>query len=74
MDMICDDISFLREKEDALFNINTRSCFNGTPKYVTKTAPHEAANLSAVVRKTNAGIMPVPVDGYGFSLMKVPCK
>lgn len=74
VDMICDDVSFMREKQDALFNINTRSCLYGTPEYVTKTDPYEAANLSVVVRKSNAGIIPVPSDGYGFSLMKVPCK
>lgn len=72
VDMICDDVSFMREKQDALFNINTRSCLYGTPEYVTKTEPYEAANLSVVVRKSNAGVIPVPSDGYGFSLMKVP--
>jgi DNA helicase INO80 len=72
--MVCDDVSFIREKHDAMFNINTRSCFYGTPEYITKTVPQEASNLSAVVQKTNTGIMTVPSSGYGFSWMKVPCK
>lgn len=72
VDMVCDDLSFIREKQDALFNINTRSCFYGTPEYNTDI--QEASNLSVVVQKTDAGVMTVPSSGYGFSLMKVPCK
>lgn len=72
VDMVCDDISFIREKQDAMFNINTRSCFYGTPEYNTDI--QEASNLSAVVKKTDTGIMTVPSSGYGSSLMKVPCK
>ncbi|RCI07069.1 putative DNA helicase ino80, partial [Rhizopus stolonifer] len=72
VDIICDDISFIREKQDYMFDINTRSCLFGTPEYVTKTKPEEASNLSVVVRKQERGIMTVPSNGYGFSWMKVP--
>ncbi|KAG1149311.1 hypothetical protein G6F37_006790 [Rhizopus arrhizus] len=72
VDAICDDVSFLREKQDTLFNMNTRSCFFGTDKYISKLAPEHAANLSTVVRTSESGIMTVPASGHGFSSMKVP--
>ncbi|KAL7313167.1 putative DNA helicase ino80 [Mucor circinelloides] len=72
VDIICDDVSFIREKREYMFDINTRSCLFGTPEYVTKTNPEEQSNLAAVVRKTDTGVMTVPSSGYGFSWMKVP--
>ncbi|KAI8646831.1 SNF2 family N-terminal domain-containing protein [Parasitella parasitica] len=72
VDIICDDVSFIREKREYMFDINTRSCLFGTPEYVTKTMPEEQSNLAAVVQKTNAGVMTVPSSGFGFSWMKVP--
>ncbi|KAI9485948.1 MAG: SNF2 family N-terminal domain-containing protein [Benjaminiella poitrasii] len=72
VDIICDDASFIHEKQNYMFDINIRSCFFGTPSYVTKTMPEEQANLSAVVQKTDSGIMTVPASGNGFSWMKVP--
>ncbi|KAK4519071.1 uncharacterized protein ATC70_009302 [Mucor velutinosus] len=72
VDIICDDVSFIREKREYMFDINARSCLFGTPEYVTKLHPEEQSNLSAVVRKTGAGVMPVPSSGYGYSWMKVP--
>ncbi|CEP15242.1 hypothetical protein [Parasitella parasitica] len=72
VDIICDDVSFIREKREYMFDINTRSCLFGTPEYVTKTMLEEQSNLAAVVQKTNTGVMTVPSSGYGFSWMKVP--
>lgn len=74
VDIICDDVSFIREKQDYMFDVNTRSCFFGTPKYVLKSKAEEQSDLSAVVQRTNKGIMTVPASGYGFSWMTVPCK
>lgn len=74
VDIICDDVSFIREKREYMFDINTRSCLFGTPKYVPTTKPEEKEDLSAVVTRTERGIMPVPSSGYGFSWMTVPCK
>lgn len=70
VDMICDDISFMREKHQTFFDLNTRSCLFGTPQYNTNR--EEACNLQAVVRKTETGVMTVPSSGYGYSMMKVP--
>lgn len=74
MDIICDDVSFIREKQESLFNNNTRSCFFGTEKYMSKFKPEPAAQLSNVVRQTESGIMTIPSSGHGYSSMKVPCK
>ncbi|KAI8348053.1 SNF2 family N-terminal domain-containing protein [Choanephora cucurbitarum] len=72
VDFLCDDMSFVREKQEWMFDINTRSCLFGTPEYVSKFKPEEASNLSMVVRQQNKGIMTIPSSGYGFSWMKVP--
>ncbi|KAI7905492.1 SNF2 family N-terminal domain-containing protein [Cokeromyces recurvatus] len=72
VDFICDDVSFIHEKQNYMFDINTRSCFFGTPNYITKSMQEEQSNLSTVVRKTSGGIMTVPVSGNGFSWMRVP--
>ncbi|CAO3683059.1 unnamed protein product [Rhizopus stolonifer] len=72
VDMICDDISFIREKQESLFNNNTRSCFFGTEKYMSKFTPESATQLSNVVRQTESGIMTIPSSGHGYSSMKVP--
>ncbi|GAA5800530.1 hypothetical protein HPULCUR_005965 [Helicostylum pulchrum] len=70
VDMICDDISFVREKHQTFFDLNTRSCLFGNPQYNTNR--EEACNLKAVVQKTETGVMTVPSSGYGYSMMKVP--
>ncbi|KAI9356810.1 SNF2 family N-terminal domain-containing protein [Pilaira anomala] len=70
VDIICEDASFIKEKQSTFFNTNTRACFYGNPEYDTK--PEERADLSVVVRKTDQGVMTVPSSGYGYSMMKVP--
>jgi DNA helicase INO80 len=73
--MICDDVSFIREQQEVMFNKDIRSCFFGTPQYISRTEPEEASNLGVVVRNSaQDGIMTVPANGYGFSWMRVPCK
>ncbi|KAI8332980.1 SNF2 family N-terminal domain-containing protein [Blakeslea trispora] len=72
VDFVCDDMSFVREKQEWMFDINTRSYLFGTPEYVSKSKPEEASNLSMVVHQHHTGIMTTPTSGYGFSWMKVP--
>ncbi|ORE05055.1 hypothetical protein BCV72DRAFT_336833 [Rhizopus microsporus var. microsporus] len=72
IDIVCDDVSFIREKRNIMFNTDIRACFFGTPKYISKQTPEQACNLSSVVRKSETGIMTVPATGHGFSWMKIP--
>ncbi|KAI9264457.1 SNF2 family N-terminal domain-containing protein [Sporodiniella umbellata] len=72
VDMICDDVSFVQEKQELLFNDNTRSCFFGTENYMSNLKPKPIAHLTEVVRKTESGIMTIPTSGHGYSSMKVP--
>ncbi|KAI8967388.1 SNF2 family N-terminal domain-containing protein [Mycotypha africana] len=72
VDILCDDISFTREKQDLLFNANTRACLFGEPHYMNEREPRTRSDLINVVRQTEQGILTVPTSGYGYSWMRVP--
>ncbi|KAI8974093.1 SNF2 family N-terminal domain-containing protein [Pilobolus umbonatus] len=68
VEVICDDVSFIRENQTRLFDRTIRSCFYGTPEHMV---PSElSSDLSRVKQQTQRGIMTEPK--HGFSWMKVP--
>ncbi|KAI8880862.1 hypothetical protein K501DRAFT_224069 [Backusella circina FSU 941] len=71
IDFVCNDVTFVREQHDIMFNNNIRSCLFGTPQYIYNN-PEEASDMSVVVHQYGKGFMTEPTSSHGFSYMRVP--